>query len=181
MGELEREILLGRSTESSQQLATLLQTYIKIMSEEKKYLNISNNDINQNVLKSQEKEKSRMTKRLGDLSVDERRVEDIMKNHRLDKWGVGQTKALFIYDESQYDKERQELEDDAILESKLNAVDGVTDRLREIYKMDFLNDQQVERQVQQEIDADIMAMAGDDDFGDRDDEAVGYSAWTGDD
>jgi hypothetical protein len=181
MGELEREILLGRSTESSQQLATLLQTYIKIMSEEKKYLNISNNDINQNVLKSQEKEKARMTKRLGDLSVDERRVEDIMKNHRLDKWGVGQTKALFIYDESQYDKERQELEDDAILESKLNAVDGVTDRLRDIYKMDFLNDQQVERQVQQEIDADIMAMAGDDDFGERDDEAVGYSAWTGDD
>ena len=47
--------------------------------------------------------------------------------------------------------------------------------------MDFLNDQQVEREVQQEIDADIMAMAGDDDFGDRDDEAVGYSAWTGDD
>ena len=76
-----------------------------------------------------------MTKRLGDLSVDERRVEDIMKNHRLAKWGVGQTKALFIYDESQYDKERQELEDDAILESKLNAVDGVTD-LQEVPKQD---------------------------------------------
>ena len=148
------------------------------MSEEKKYLNISNNDINQNVLKSQEKEKSKMTKRLGDLSVDERRVEDIMKNHRLEKWGVGQTKALFIYDEAQYDKERRELEEDAVLESKLNAIDGVTDRLRDIYKMDFLNDQQVERQVQQEIDADIMAMAGDDDYEDRDDEAAGYSAWT---
>ena len=44
--------------------------------------------------------------------------------------------------------------------------------------MDFLNEQQVERQVQQEIDADIMAMAGDDDYGDHDDDAAGYSAWT---
>ena len=167
--ELEQEILLGQSTESSQQLALLLQTYIKIMSGEKKYLNISNNDINQNVLKSQEKEKAKMTKRLGDLSVDERRVEDIMKNHRLGKWGVGQTKALFTYDETQYDKERQELETDAILENKLNAIDGVTDRLRDIYKMDFLNDEQVERQIQQEIDSDIMTMAVDDDFGDSDD------------
>ena len=113
MGELEREILLGRSTESSQQLVNGYN-YIKIMSE-KRYLNISNSDINQNVLKSQEKEKARMTKRLGDLSVDERRVEDIMKNHRLDKWGVGQTKALFIYDESQYDMERQELENKPFL------------------------------------------------------------------
>ena len=178
MGDLERELILGRTTESSQQLALLLQSYTEIMSEEKRYLNISNNDINQNVLKSQEKEKSKMTKRLGDLSVDERRVEDIMKNHRLEKWGVGQTKALFIYNEAQYDKERRDLEEDAILESKLNAIDGVTDRLRDIYKMDFLNDQQVERQVQQEIDADIMAMAGDDDYGDHDDDAAGYSAWT---
>ena len=35
--------------------------------------------------------------------------------------------------------------------------------------------------VSHELDAEIMAVAGDDDFGDRDDEAVGYAAWTGED
>ena len=33
----------------------------------------------------------------------------------------------------------------------------------------------------QQNDADIIVMAGDDDFGERDDDAVGYSAWTGND
>ena len=159
---IEDEIIKGRNTESSHQLALLLQTYMKIMSNDKKYLNISNKEINKSVLKSQEKEKAKITRKLGDLSVDERRIEDIMKNHRLGDWGVGQTKALFIYDEEQYDKERQELETDALLEQKINGIDGITDRLRDIYKMDFLDEVLEDRQINRELDYDMMAAPGED-------------------
>lgn len=159
---IEDEVIKGRNTESSHQLASLLQTYMKIMSNDKKYLNISNKEINKKVLKSQEKEKAKITNKLGNLSVDERRIEDLMKNHRLGDWGVGQTKALFIYDESQYDKERQELETDAILEQKLNGIDGITDSLRDIYKMDFLDEAEEENQVNRELDSDMMGAPGDD-------------------
>ena len=47
------------------------------------FYSITNNEINQDVLKSKEKEKAKITKRLGDLSVDERRIEDTIKNGKI--------------------------------------------------------------------------------------------------
>ena len=104
-----------------------------------------------------------------------------MKEHRLGKWGVGQTRALFVYDEDQYEKERHELEQDALAELRLDNTDGVTNRLRDIYRMEHLEEQVVADRIQNELNAEIMAMPGDDDFGERDDDAVGYGAWTGGD
>ena len=177
---LEDEILIGQRMEVNKKTASLLQAFLTIMSAKKRILNISNYEINQTVLKSKEKEKAKITKRLGDLSVDERRVEDLMKTHRLGLWGVGQTRALFVYDEHQYDAERQEFENDALLELRLDAVDGVTERIRDIYKMDHLEEQVVADRVRMELNNDMMALPGDDDVGERDDDAVGYAAWTGD-
>ena len=175
------QILEGRNMELTSMIGNLLTQYLLIMERSKKDINISNYQINQDVLKSKEKEKAKITKRLGDLSVDERRVEDLMKNHRLGKWGVGQTRALYIYDEDQYEKEREELEKDALEELRLDNTDGVTERMRDIYRMEHLEEQLVNDRVQQELNAQIMAVPGDDEFGERDDDAVGYAAWTGED
>ena len=41
---------------------------------------MNNEDIVRNVLKAKEKEKNKITKRLGDLTVEEREVENILKN-----------------------------------------------------------------------------------------------------
>jgi len=178
---LEDQIIEGRNMEVNTLVGRLLTAYLDIMERDKEIINISNYEINQDVLKSKEKEKAKITKRLGDLSVDERRVEDLMKEHRLGKWGVGQTRALYIYDEDQYEKERHELEQDALEELRLDNTDGVTNRLRDIYRMEHLEEQLVNDRIQQELNAEIMAVPGDDDFGERDDDAVGYSAWTGGD
>ena len=70
------KILILKLMISSKQIPTVLESMIVIR----------NTAV---VLKSKEKEKAKITKRLGDLSVDERRIEDTMKNHRLGKWGVG--------------------------------------------------------------------------------------------
>ena len=48
--------------------------------------------------KGKEKEKNKITKRLGDLTVEEREVENILKNQRLGDWSLGQTRALYEYD-----------------------------------------------------------------------------------
>ena len=77
--------------------------------------------------------------------------------------------------------EREELEQDALQEMRIGNMDGVTDRTRDIYRMEFLEEAAINNRVQSELDAEIMAQAGDDDFGERDDEGVGYSAWTGED
>jgi len=179
--DITEEIMQGRNIELDNLIGNMIKSYVDIMEQQKHTINISNYQINQDVLKSKEKEKAKITKRLGDLSVDERRVEDIMKNQRLGKWGVGQTRALFVYDEDQYDKERAELEQDALQEMRIGNMDGVTERTRDIYRMEYMEEAAINDRVQNELDAEIMAQAGDDDFGERDDEGVGYSAWTGDD
>ncbi len=169
MAETVREqIMEGKREELNKKIAKLLHTYIIIMENQKKKLNINNEDIIKNVLKSKEKEKNKVTKRLGDLTVEEREVENIHKNHRLGNWNLGQTRALFEYDENQYDKERKEIEDDFLMELRLNRRDEVTDRNREIYRLEEVEEQVQRERMNTEIMASFAAMADDDDYGERD-------------
>ena len=109
---LEYELSAGNNEELNIATSAVINSYLTIMTNDKKNMNVSNYQINQDVLKSKEKEKSKITKRLGDMSVDDRRIEDVMKNLRLGDWGVGQTKALFVYDGEQYEKERDDMNRD---------------------------------------------------------------------
>ena len=172
--QLEEDILRGREMEVKYDVSNLLIAYIRMMYKQKKVLNVSNNDINQKVLKSKEKEKVKITKNLGDLSVEERRVQDLMKNHRIGDWSLGQTSALYIYDESQYEKERMEIMEDAIRELELGGIDGVSERNSQIISFDLDQERAVQSRINRELNAAIMANGEDDDFGDRDDDAVDY-------
>ena len=165
--ELELDILRGRALELRQKTAGLLRAYLSILNKQKSIINISNDEINLQVNKSKEKEKAKVTRNLGNLTVEERQVQDIMKNHRIGEWALGQTRALFVYDEEQYEKERQELELDALNEMQINAIDGVTERTREIYQLDWAEQQYEDQRVANEISAEIMAMGDDDDMGER--------------
>jgi hypothetical protein len=155
-------------------ISNLLIGYLRIMHKQKKVLNISNNDVNQKVLKSKEKEKAKITKNLGDLSVEERKVQDLMKNHRIGEWSLGQTSALYIYDENQYEKERMEIMEDAVRELELGGIDGVSERNSQIISFDLDQERAVQSRINRELNAAIMANGEDDDFGERDDDAVDY-------
>jgi hypothetical protein len=117
---VRKQILEGKKDKLGRKVASLLGTYITIMENAKSKMNLNNEDITKNVLKSKEKEKNKITKNLGDLAKPEREVENILKEHRLGKWSLGQTRALYEYDTNQYDKERQEIEDDMLMELRLN-------------------------------------------------------------
>ena len=86
---LEAELLAGREEERDEKLSNLLVTYLEMMATYKGILNYSNKDVIEKVLKAKEKEKNKMTTRLGDLTVEEREIENIMKNQRLGDWGLG--------------------------------------------------------------------------------------------
>ena len=172
--QLEEDILRGREMEIKYDISNLLISYLRIMHKQKKVLNVSNNDVNQKVLKSKEKEKTKITKNLGDLSVEERRVQDLMKNHRIGEWSLGQTSALYIYDENQYEKERMEIMEDALNELELGGIDGVSERNSQIISFDLDQERMVQSRINRELNAAIMANGEDDEFGDRDDDAVDY-------
>ena len=162
------QIITGRKEQLNKKIATLLGTYISIIESQKKKLDLNNEDIVKNVLKAKEKEKNKITKRLGDLTVEEREVENILKNQRLGNWSLGQTRALYEYDAEQYDKERQEIEDDMLMELRLNRNDEVTGRNREIYRLEAIEEQVQRERVNAELMSSFAAMADDDDYGDRD-------------
>ena len=162
------QIIAGRKEQLNRKIATLLGTYISIIESQKKKLDLNNEDIVKNVLKAKEKEKNKITKRLGDLTVEEREVENILKNQRLGNWSLGQTRALYEYDAEQYDKERQEIEDDMLMELRLNRNDEVTGRNREIYRLEAIEEQVQRERVNAELMASFAAMADDDDYGERD-------------
>ena len=160
---LEEDILRGRALQLRQKTSNILKAFISILQTQKSVINISNQEINLKVNKSKEKEKSKITKNLGDLTVEERKVQDIMKNHKIGDWSLGQTRALFVYDEEQYEKERHDLEVDALNEMQVNAIDGVTERTREIYQMDWANEQLEDQRMQSEIGNAILQQGDDDD------------------
>jgi hypothetical protein len=177
VSSVDEQILMGKKVAIEGEVSNLLVDVLTLMKTSKKILNVTNNEINQDILKSKEKEKSKITKRLGDLSVDERRIEDTMKNHRLGEWAVGQTKSLYVYDENQYDKERKDMEEDALNEIRMGSLDDVSERNREIYKMDYLEELRVNNDINRELNSDIMAIADDDDY-EGDGDETGFSAWT---
>ena len=165
---IKQQQIEGKKDAVNKKVANLLITYLTIMKNQKNKLDINKEDITKKVLKAKEKEKNKVTKRLGDLTVEEREVENIKKNQRLGAWSLGQTRALFEYDANQYDKERQELDNEMLMESRLDRRPGVTIENRDVYRTEELQEQYQQQAVNAEIMNDLLALGDDDDFGERD-------------
>ena len=99
------------------------------------------------------------------MTVEQRQIENLKKNHRLGEWNVGQTRAIFEYDENQYDKEREQIEKRHLLEIKLGMTDDVTMEQRDIYMLDHLEQDAISRRIEKDELAIDMR-----DEGDRDEE-----------
>ena len=108
-----------------------------------------------------------MTRELGLLAPGEREIEDLLKTHKIGRWSIGLTKALFEYDQGQYDKEQQEIERDAAAERELSQMGVATDMNKNLYRMDVVAEQQAQAQAMREA-YDISDLPDDDDYGDRD-------------
>ena len=175
---VDHSILKGEREELEKITCNLLSNYLKILESYKKMLNITTEEVTKNVLKSKEKEKSKITLRLRDLADEERKVENIMKNHSLGDWSIGQTRAIFEYDENQYDKEREELDNTALMELKMGIRDEITEFSSEIYDLkmidsdalDFMEQQDIQKQIDSEV-YNLSAIAED---GEEIDDAIDY-------
>ena len=86
-------------------IAHLLTIFINIMHDHKNKINISYEDILDRIFKEKEKEKYEITDRLKNLSDEQRKVDNMLKKHKLGEWGVGLKKSLVSYDPEEYEKE----------------------------------------------------------------------------
>uniref|UniRef100_A0A6C0DW05 Uncharacterized protein n=1 Tax=viral metagenome TaxID=1070528 RepID=A0A6C0DW05_9ZZZZ len=110
--------------------------------------------VKEKIVMAKEKEKTLITDFLKNLSDEEREIETILKNNKLEKWNVGMQKGLTQYVKENYDEEREALDKQALKERKLQQNNNVTSMNKEIYDLDL--DEQMQNDAA--IDAEEYSM-----------------------
>jgi len=125
-------------------------------------IDLSYTEIMEKVLRSKEKEKDEMTTYLKDLTDEEREIENIHKNNKLGKWGVGLTRSVVHYDADAYDQERDKMEQRLELNAQLGRLDVVDTMHLDIFEIDALERNQTDQDIAAE-ELDMTNIANDDD------------------
>ena len=171
--DIEENVFEESNETLKEKMGEILTIILDVFQYQKSTINLSMEEIQNNVLNTKETEKTGVVERLKNMSKEDRKSEDYMKNLRLGDWNLGQTKALYIYDPEQYDREiEQENKKNNmknVVENRQIEQDGVSDPFQQEVMMDeMMRDEAESRLVQQEYMQDMMAMGEDDDHGDMD-------------
>lgn len=163
-----KAITKGQKSAVSQKVANLLLTYLEMAEKSNAMTSYTYQQVMDKVLRSKEKEKDNITSFLKEMTDEEREVENLFKNNRLERWSKGLQKGLTQYVRETYDEEREELERQAIRENRLGVKSVVTDMNRDIYNLDMMAEDAAEADMDAEAN-DMTGIADDDDYGEDDD------------
>ena len=166
--DVAESIRSGQALEIKERLVKLIISYLKLLMTNKKTINFSDIEINEAVIKASEREKSKIVENLGKLTQEELQVEDVLKNQKLGKWGLGLSKAIYQYDKDQYEKERVEFENDARQILELNNLAGPNNQNMDSVLYDMLEEDLQHERTTTESNAIMSQLPDDDDFGDMD-------------
>jgi hypothetical protein len=159
----EIDIISGEKLQRSELMASFLIDVLGIFGNTKKLLNYTYDNVIYRVNVSKEKEKDQFTKRLKELSDEEREIENMMKNHKLGVWSKGLSKGVTQYERDTYDEERRDMERIIALEQEVGAQDFVTDMNRDIFISEAAEEARRAAQIEAEVNR-IDYMGEDADF-----------------
>ena len=131
----EYEIVVDNPEELKARVCSLLLAFLDIEEKNKSAVDLDYQQILKRVGRSKDKEKQAIIKKLGNLSIEERSIENMLKNYRLERWNVGQQKGLFQYDKATYNRERDELLQGLDDEMRAGFADEVNLELMDIYEL----------------------------------------------
>lgn len=134
----EVDVIMTNPEELKTRVCSLLLTFMNIEEENKKAVDLSYDEIKKRTNRSREKEKRDIIKYLGDMSIEQRKVEDNFKKFRLGRWNVGQQAGLVNYDKNTYDRERDELLQRLDEDMDTGLTDVVNEELLDIYELEKL-------------------------------------------
>jgi hypothetical protein len=105
----EVEIVTGDLEELKKRVASLLLCFLNLEEENKDAIDYTYEQIMQKVKRDKDIEKKGIIERLGNMSIEERKVENELKNYRIGRWNVGEQKGLYQYDKKTFDREIDEM------------------------------------------------------------------------
>ena len=94
--------------ELRKQASDLLVAMLKMESGVKSTIDKSYATVMEETAKLKYKDKRRITDYLAGLNKDDRKLEQLLRSHKLGRWNVGLQKGLYQYDKSTYEKEATE-------------------------------------------------------------------------
>jgi len=145
----------------------MIKSYVELLHRDKKIIGLTYNDVIEKVTKAKEKEKTTILDRISLLSDEEKELDGIFKNHKMGEWDKGLQKGLRVYQQETYDKEREEMERMARVETELGKNDMVTAMNKDIYQLDVIDNHMEDERIEAE-EYGMDDMVDDDDYGDMD-------------
>jgi hypothetical protein len=122
LGEVEE---IGNTLDLKRKVANMLVAFLQIEMDNKSRVDISYEEIMNNVFKIKEREKNRITDRLKSLTDEEREIDNVLKSNKLGEWGKGLRKGLTTYVAEDYDAEMEEMEKVAEMENRFRRTKGL--------------------------------------------------------
>ena len=143
--------IAGSKLETMQICSKYLISIVDIICSHKRDIDYNKESIMNKILSSKEKEKKEITDYLKNLTDEEREVENIFKNQKLEKWSKGLQKGLTQYVQETYDEEREQAERELIKEKQIAKQTGVSDMNKNIYAYEFDADAELAEEIDREV------------------------------
>jgi hypothetical protein len=168
----EIDIVRGEQRTVREKIANIIVVMLNIIRKEKGLINLNSQMIKEKINRSKDKERHKITSTLRDMTKEYRDIENLLKNHRLERWNKGLQKGLTQYVAKTYDEERVEREKEQIMEQQISNRELLGQAITADHEIAML-EQEEGQIVADRIDADVYDMSDipdDDDMGDMDDE-----------
>lgn len=122
---VEMEIQIGESSELRKRVCSLMIEMLRLEESNKKSLDYDYSKISYEIRRLKYEEKKRITDRMGNMDIDTRRIEMMLKKYKMGVWK--EQKGLVNYDKETYDIETSE----SVLIDQLKNIEGATETLGE--------------------------------------------------
>ncbi len=171
-GEItEVDVVRGEQKRIQDHIANVITTMLEIEKNNKQKINLNSNMIKEKINRSKDKERHNITSSLREMTKEERKIENLFKNHRLERWNKGLQKGLTQYVAKTYDEEREERERLEIMERQINDREMMGQAQTANIEIEMLEQDQRDHEGQM-IEEDAYNMndiPDDDDMGGNDD------------
>ena len=144
-------ILNGNKKEFKQLVSQLLIVFLNIMENHKETIDISYEQIRDNIFKLKEIEKNKITDRLKSLTDESRDLDTMLKINKLGVWSKGLQKGLTVYDKEAYEEEEDFRNDMERAERAIRKKNNnVTNENIDQFLDDYLEEQRVGEDIERE-------------------------------
>ena len=132
----EVDIQAGGEEMSKRSVSRLIVTLLQTEIANKNTINTTYESVKKRTGRSKDHEKKRIIKFLGDMTIENRKIEDMYKKYKMGRWNVGLQKGVIQYDKDTYERERREIVQQLMTGDTVDGEDAVRNMVQDVVDLD---------------------------------------------